>query len=119
MSEESTISPLTPEEEAQLAWLQYRQAMANWRADDDARLAELAELAPVIAALGDAAAIDQLVAELDATKPDLSEGNAQRVGRLVQILRFDGGALVKRHEQLSTPAPQPETPDVPEPSLAE
>ena len=113
MSEE--VQPLTPEEEAQLAWLQYRQAMTNWQAGEDARVAELAELAPVITALGDAATIDQLVSALDATKPDLNEDNAQRVGRVVQILRFDGGALAKRHEQLSTPAPQPEAPTVPEP----
>ncbi len=113
MSEE--VQPLTSEEEAQLAWLLYREAMTNWRAAEDARVAELAELAPVIAVLGDTAAIEQLVADLEAAKADLKEDNAERIRRIIQILRFDGGALAKRHEQLSVPAPQPEAPAVPEP----
>ncbi|WP_338445964.1 hypothetical protein V5F89_12515 [Pelagerythrobacter marensis] len=114
MSEE--VQPLTPEEETQLTELQYRQAMTEWQTADDAREAELASLAPVVGALGDAAAIESLASTLEGAIEDLAEDNAKRLTRIVQILRFDAVKLANRHSQLQHPAPQPEAPPVPEPT---
>jgi len=113
---EQTVEPLNEEERAQLAWLQYRQAMADWQTGEDARLAELVTLAPVVAALGDLSAIGALVGTLETAIDDLADDSATRLSRIVRILRVDGLRLASRHAQLQQPAPQPEPPSVPEPA---
>jgi hypothetical protein len=104
------IQPLSPEEQTQLAELQYREAMTAWSEGEDARLAKLAAIEPVANALGDLAAIDQTIGDLETAADNLDDDAANRTRRVAQILRYDACALLELHEQLQTPQPEPVAP---------
>jgi len=100
--------PLTDEERQQLAELSYRQAMDDWRARETYRQAQLAAMAPIAASL---APLDDILTSLRVARGDLPEEDQRRADRLLQILSFDGKALLNRAAALSTPAPEPQAPE--------
>lgn len=99
--------PLTEEEQATLAALQYQQAMADWEAAETARLAELALFDP-LAACGDCATVVTALTTIE--ESDVSDDTKARIGRLKVVLGVDMQALFDRRAALEVANPEPEAP---------
>ena len=100
--------PLTPEEQTTLDQLTYQQAMADWQARETARLALLAQLAP-IGGIVDLPAVLNALEAVDTAGSDLETRN--RLSRIRTILTYDLGALLDRLAQLQVAEPEPIAPE--------
>lgn len=96
--------PLTPAEQAELAELNHRNALALWQEAEDARLATLATLIHLDGLIDVPTAI---------TKLNLVDGAVgsiamkERIGRVRTILGTDFAALMAELDRVRDPAPLP------------
>lgn len=101
------VNPLTKDEQATLAALQQREALANWQMQEDQRKADLAELEPVVAALGGRDGPQKIIEGLQALVDDLRGDDRRSVERLINSLRYEALGLIKRRDALATALPKP------------
>lgn len=100
-------TPLSPEESQQLAELERRRLMAEWSDREQARLAKLAQLQPVLDALPTAEEAGALIAALDTAIPTLPYAIGERVRRIRTILSLDLVGLHAEVQPLLTAEGQP------------
>ena len=99
--------PLSEAEREQLSELQYRAQVEAWNQREADRLLKSEKLEPVAAVFGSVGDCEALVSALDTIEID-DEDAANRLGRIVRILRLDALELLRRFDSLSVAEPKPE-----------
>lgn len=100
----SEFPPLTPEQQDQLDQLIHQQALADWQAAEDARLARLAVFTPLEGAIDLQLVLDRISAV------ELASGDFDtktRIHRLRTVLSTDMRWLLDELARAQTPAPMP------------
>ena len=98
--------PLTEAEREQLSQLQYRAEVEAWNEREANRLANCEELEPIAAVFGSVDDCETLVSRLETTELS-DEDAANRLQRIVRILRLDALELLRRHDRLTVEEPKP------------
>lgn len=110
MSEETENQPLSAEEEQQLVDLQHRRNVEEWSQREANRQAMCQNLQPVADAFGGVEGMEQMVADLEASKENLDDADQGRVDRIIRIINYDARHILAEHQGLSQPEPKPVKP---------